>query len=1799
MRRSLPIASLFLLSSFFGQLYGQVSQKYFGRSGRSEFTFSSAILKNGNRAAVGYAYTGAITTGSSAFVMCLDTSDNVLWSKELSTSGTNRFLSVAATSDTGFVAVGIANATSATSGTSALITKFSQNGTVLWSKVLKNTANGETGYSVVEMPNGHIAFGGAYNNAPSTISGMVVDLDASGNILWSKSYDISGSDAIWGLTTKGSDIIASGYWQSSSLYDGSLLEIDESNGNLKWARSYDFTSSLTGNTGQWPRGVQVSGNKIYTDVFTFNAFSATLVNQALVAFDTSGLNPTCLELKYSGANLANAASSVIVPPSDIYLIQSPSNVGWDPWTGSSNSQMSDAFVNKIKSTTAAGLVPVYTRKLANQGDQSFGKTHFVNGKLISFGGVQNDPSKQFATNDVLFLKADTSFSLIGNSCAGDTSAPSFANPTVSLNSSLSFSSISNITWSTNSTTLTATSVNLSVADPCSTDTVINKYAAVLSRLSCSNTFVVDTATGFNAGDTVLMIQMKGATIDTSNTASFGSILSYNGAGNYEFNIVKSVSGTNITLQNNVHKAFDIPDGRVQFVRVPYFSNYTVNQKHTCMAWNGRKGGILVLNASGTVTLNAPINVSKLGFRTGISADDALAPCNQTNYYYPTTPTNASGAAKGEGIAEVSANRDHGRGALANGGGGGNSHNSGGGGGGNAGAGGMGGDEWIQVPCPSPLPIGGLGGKALTYSNAVNKVFMGGGSGAGHQNNGDQGNGSNGGGIVLIMANTLAGNNNVINANGGDGIGCVGDCWDGQPGGAAGGAILLNVNSYSSNVTTTAIGGNGASFSNNNSTNGRMGPGGGGGGGAVWLKSASVPAQVTTNISGGSKGFHNVVNSWGSADGAAGAILNSLTIPAFNPLDTYTVNVIAANFIDSAITCTNRAFRSTTTTTTVGIRTWNWDFGDGATSSLQSPTHNYATVGTYNVRLVVVDSNGCKDSVVKPLGAFCTDTVINTYAAVLSLGICNNIYTVDTATGFAAGDTILIIQMKGAQVDTTNTSAFGTVIAYKNAGFYEYNVIQNVSGNNITLRYLTTHNYDILSGKVQFVKVPSFANYTVSRGITAMPWNGSKGGVVALRVANTLTLNADINVSGKGFKGGQPLNSTTAACNKTDYFYAATNEGGRKGEGISELSANKAYGRGAQANGGGGGNAYNSGGGGGGNYSNGGLGGNQSIAGPCATVPNIGGIGGLGLTSSPFSRAFMGGGGGAGHGDNNAEKAGGNGGGIIFISANTIVGNNHALIANGDSASECTSPGTAGGPCADDGGGGGGGGGLIYSTASSITGLLKVQAKGGKGSNVYMLGDPQVGPGGGGSGGAWAYAAGSIGSNVTFNGTGGAAGVLPQFGSATYGAQAGSNGQSYSSSIIPVASVPFSGSVLNISFIDSAISCYGRRLINKTTSIGSAPLTYNWYFPGGGTSNLANPVVTFPGYGRFLITLTVIDSNGCSGSLARYVDINYRHFAQAKGDTTICASKSITLSATGGVSYSWTPNTGLITSDSATTLAYPTASTTYKVTVLDSIGCVDSDLVVVNIGSIGGGVIAAPSDTSVCLGDKIRLLATGSDSYQWDPPFGLDNPGTNAPTATIQGDVTYVVTGTDTNGCKSSDTVNIRFRPLPEVDATAEGIGSKCEDKAVLLTVRGSAQSYYWTPISYLDKPNGATAYAKPPATTVYTATGVGTNGCKNTDTVTAIISDDPIAMMPDAFSPNGDNRNDVIRPMIFCDFKLDEYRIYDRWGEEVFTSNDLSGWNGSNNGHLSDMGTYHYVIIGKRASNGDKVIVKGNFLLIR
>jgi hypothetical protein len=216
-----------------------------------------------------------------------------------------------------------------------------------------------------------------------------------------------------------------------------------------------------------------------------------------------------------------------------------------------------------------------------------------------------------------------------------------------------------------------------------------------------------------------------------------------------------------------------------------------------------------------------------------------------------------------------------------------------------------------------------------YNNAANKIFMGGGGGAGQSNNpeGFQALGGNGSGIIIITANTINGNNNNIKASGNNGLNCSGygatGCHEGMGGGGAGGTIILNANSYSGNLNCNTTGGSGANMVVGGA--GRLGPGGGGSGGITWLKSASLPANINANNSGGINGVNPAYSNdpWGATPGLNGQNIFDLQLPIASIL--FTSNIDSVRIKDSLTGCKSFNFEGLAYTNTNPVVNMQWFF----------------------------------------------------------------------------------------------------------------------------------------------------------------------------------------------------------------------------------------------------------------------------------------------------------------------------------------------------------------------------------------------------------------------------------------------------------------------------------------------------------------------------------------------------------------------------------------------------------------------------------------------------------------------------------------------------------------------------------------------------------------------------------------------------------------------------------------------------------------------------------------------------------
>lgn len=426
-------------------------------------------------------------------------------------------------------------------------------------------------------------------------------------------------------------------------------------------------------------------------------------------------------------------------------------------------------------------------------------------------------------------------------------------------------------------------------------------------------------------------------------------------------------------------------------------------------------------------------------------------------------------------------------------------------------------------------------------------------------------------------------------------------------------------------------------------------------------------------------------------------------------------------------------------------------------------------------------------------------VLNTYSPLVQpASVGDTAVTVQSLAqlGVKADDLVMIIQMQGAQIAVSDDDQYGAIQSLQGAGLYELVRVRGVdaAGSRVLLdtRCGGLRNAYSVTGHSQVVRVPQVGNLQVTTGssVQALPWDGQKGGVIAIRASGNIVVDGAIDASGQGFRGGAAQTGLSVqadeSADRPGFRTAQAAQGAAKGESIAGNSAEYAagaFGRGAPANGGGGGNGYKSGGGGGAGgggtraydgsgvmdnnavgkaawsldpafisqgklstSSGGGRGGYSSSSsdqdaltvGPGSSQwgankrQERGGRGGHPVVQSPSSRLFLGGGGGAG--DANGKTAasgapGGSGGGLVFLWGNRLAG-----------IGRISSSGQAGGstsaPSHDQAAGGGGGGGTIALLLPTVEGSLRLNAAGGSGGGqgVPQSATDAAGPGGGGGGG---------------------------------------------------------------------------------------------------------------------------------------------------------------------------------------------------------------------------------------------------------------------------------------------------------------------------------------------------------------------------------------------------------------------------------------------------------------------------------
>jgi gliding motility-associated-like protein len=315
-------------------------------------------------------------------------------------------------------------------------------------------------------------------------------------------------------------------------------------------------------------------------------------------------------------------------------------------------------------------------------------------------------------------------------------------------------------------------------------------------------------------------------------------------------------------------------------------------------------------------------------------------------------------------------------------------------------------------------------------------------------------------------------------------------------------------------------------------------------------------------------------------------------------------------------------------------------------------------------------------------------------------------------------------------------------------------------------------------------------------------------------------------------------------------------------------------------------------------------------------------------------------------------------------------------------------------------------------------------------------------------------------------------------------------------------------------------------------------------------------------------------------------------------------------------YTWRPGNNLQDSSAQNPNAYIARSINYAVYSVGRNGCQLRDSLHIYVPE--HHVLASPVDTSICEGQPAFLYATGGEAYKWfevregafqDASGSLNCTDCDAVIAMPKQTTTYaIVFSNETNvgnpanpgygvGCPDTLMITVNVWKHPEVrvlnNDTTITIG-----QSVPLYVQG-AQHFSWSPVGSLSDPNAPMTIATPTQTTSYVATGFDMNGCAYRDTVKVTVNYHGNLLIPTGFTPNGDGLNDVFKIVNPRVQALQEFRVFNRWGQEVFTTTNVNaGWDGTWKGVKQELGTYQYIIrVGY--ADGLTELYKGDVQLIR
>ena len=423
--------------------------------------------------------------------------------------------------------------------------------------------------------------------------------------------------------------------------------------------------------------------------------------------------------------------------------------------------------------------------------------------------------------------------------------------------------------------------------------------------------------------------------------------------------------------------------------------------------------------------------------------------------------------------------------------------------------------------------------------------------------------------------------------------------------------------------------------------------------------------------------------------------------------------------------------------------------------------------------------------------------------------------------------------------------------------------------------------------------------------------------------------------------------------------------------------------------------------------------------------------------------------------------------------------------------------------------------------------------------------------------------------------------------------------------------------LPIAAFNSTAQCFkgSVNFTDKSTVSSGSISTRNWSFGDTGSSNLQNPSHLYSVPNTYIGTLIVASNFGCLDTVSQSLNVTPPPKADIISDS-VCLNSATQFSDLSTID----PLAGNIISrkllygdntPSQDITNNPTPSHTYKTSgtfndtliVVASNGCSDTLIQPVIVYPLP---LAAYNIASACIADSTIFTDTSSISsgsitgWLWD--FGNGSHSNSKKIAhkfAATGSYPVSLIVTSDKGCKDTVLKPITISPSPTASFTANP--SIVELHTPIQFTDNSVGANFWnwnfgdtSGTSVLQNPSYA--YNQRGGTYNVSLQITNTFGCKDTVSNKIIVTMPP--KVANAFSPNGDGKNDILHVM-GGPYKTMEFKILDNWGEYIFVSNNQStGWDGTKNGVDQPMGVYVYTLTVTTEDNA-KYVMHGDITLLR